>query len=201
MSEDQKVVTQPNDNPTDEVVNNQPEIKDPNAVLAKNKELLGKLSSTKTELDELREFKRKQEIEAEERKGNYDGVIKRLREENEELRTSNKKEKVSRVFSAYETQIKEAARAEGCVNPDKLLRLMSTEQFKEIQLDDSLNANKDDLKAVMAKLKAEHEDIGLFRTAAPRVNTAGGGFSTGNIEKSVKEMTADEIRARLRSNF
>lgn len=183
---------------TPAVENNQPiEVKNPDAVLAKNKELLGKLNTSKAELEELREFKKSIALSEEEKKGNYEGVIKSLREENESLKGEVKNVRKTTAYTKFEDQIKSAATKEGCVNPDKMMRLITKEQISSVEIDDKFNVNGDDMKRLMDSLKEEHSDIGLFKSQNVNINTIGGHIKAE--VKTAKDMSKDELIAALKS--
>jgi len=124
-------ITSQESNQQTEIVSN------PDAVLAKNRELLGKTKKLKDELAEMQEWKRQQELADQERKGDLQGVIESLREENSKLKTEKGEVQKNYAFTTFSEQNKRAAAKEGCTNPDKLLKLMTAEQMKSVEVDDS----------------------------------------------------------------
>ena len=164
------------------------EVKNPEAVLAKNKELLGRRKSTKSELEELRNWKKEQELAEQQRNGDLEGVINALREENNTLKSNLTETKRGYATKSVEDQIKSAARAKGCVNADKLMRLLTKDQLSTVQVGDDFRVNGDDLTRLMDDLEKEHSDIGLFKKGNVNINTV-----TGELNKSTSGTNTDNM--------
>jgi len=186
-------ITSQESNQQTEIVSN------PDAVLAKNRELLGKTKKLKDELAEMQEWKRQQELADQERKGDLQGVIESLREENSKLKTEKGEVQKNYAFTTFSEQIKRAAAKEGCTNPDKLLKLMTAEQMKSVEVDDSFRVNGDDLTRLMDTLKEEHSDIGLFKRQNVNIHTVTGQAKVE--DKTIANMSKEEIMAYARKNL
>tara|TARA_R110001632_G_scaffold52197_4_gene129716 strand:+ start:3342 stop:3938 length:597 start_codon:yes stop_codon:yes gene_type:complete len=197
MEEQTAMVNDQSDKSTTETVT--AEVRNPDAVLAKNRELLGKNKQYKDELDALRDFKSNQELAEKEAKGQHQEVIASLRQQLEETKKTSAEEKKQFAYSKFETQLKSKAQVEGCVNPDKLIKLMTAEQIKSVEMDEMFNVNGDDLTRLMGELKDEHSDIGLF--GKMKVNSTSVNSVMTQGESEPKTETID-YEAQLRAkNF
>ncbi len=177
----------------------QTEIKNPDGVFAKNKELLGKNKALKEELDELRNFKMNQELAEKEQRGQHTEVISSLRQQLTEAKETSLNREKNFAFSQFQTQLKAKAQLEGCVNPDKLVRLMTKEQISKVEVDEHFTVNGDDLSRLVDELKEEHKDIGLFKNKGMKVDSVSGSMSQVMDSKSGKvELTKEETIARLK---
>lgn len=159
------------------------------------RKLLGEKKAVQEKLRELEDFKSAMELEKKERLGQHEEVINSLREENKRLKNENTLTKQNFAYSKFEDQVKSFAVKEGCVNPDKLLRLMTKEQIKAVEITDNFEANKDDLKRLMTTLKEEHADIGLFKATSANFTPVTG--TSKPEKKSLAEMSKDEILNQL----
>lgn len=174
-------------------------VRNPEAVLAKNKELLGNLKQTKSELEELRNWKKDLELEQQQAKGDLEGVINKLREENNALKSDLTNTKRGYASKSIEDQIKQAAIGKGCVNADKLMKLITRDQLSTVQVGEDYRVNSEDLGRLVDELEKEHSDIGLFRSKSVNINHVTGDFKQGmvSMEDKVKKMSADEYQAYI----
>ena len=161
------------------------------------KRVLDEKKRTQEKLKELEDFKAKIEMDEKERQGKHTEVIEALRAENLKLKSEFDQKTQSFAYSKFEDQIKNYAVKEGCVNPDKLMRLLTKEQMKSVEIADNFQVNKDDLKRLIDGLKDEHSDIGLFKATNPNFIPVTGGTKVQST--SLGEMSKDEILEKLRS--
>jgi hypothetical protein len=170
-------------------------VRNPEAVLAKNRQLKAELDAKRKEAEELAEWKKERELEQEEKKGNFESVINQLREENKALKTEMITDKKTRAFERFESQVKSAAREAGCQSPDKLMRLLTKEQMQMVQLEDG-KANSDDLANLIGLLKEEHKDIGLFKDKKVNFNPV----NYSATPASNKPLTVAELKDQIRNS-
>lgn len=174
-----------------------PEIKNPEAVLAKNRELLAKQAELKSQLAELENFKNQAEQARLEKEGNLGELVNSLREQLKKANEEKTSIKKNYAFTSVKDQIQSLAKEAGCVRPDILLGLAKEDHFKQIQIDDNFKVNIDDARRVIDLMKEEFKDIGLFKqkdinhtpTTMEKVKTT---------KKTLADLTKEEIQEQLR---
>lgn len=173
-------------------------IKNPEAVLAKNKELLSKMATSKEELEQLRTWKKDQEMAVEEKKGNYENVIKSLRDELTETKGALKTKEQSFAWNSVENQIKQAAIKAECKNPEKLMKLIDKGDLKSLEIGEDYSINSDDLNRLMEKAKKENDF--LFGTKTLNINDVA---PTGrpDTKVDVSAMSAAQYKEHVRNTF
>lgn len=173
------------------------QVKNPEGVLSKNRELLGinkKLSSKVSELQEMVEsFNQDKQIS----EGKKDEVIGKLREEVRALKSELSDTKDSYNWNTVESQVKSAALKDGCVDADKLVRLLDEDDFATLEVDSKYRVNQDDLTSLLNKAKKENGF--LFSQGSANIDDLTP--SNKKIERSqgkpVDQMTSEEIQAKL----
>ncbi len=161
------------------------------------KRVLDEKKRQQEKLKELEDFRAKVEMEEKERQGKHAEIIESLRAENQKLKSEFEQKTQTFAYSKFEDQIKSFAVNEGCVNPDKLMRLLTKEQIKSVEIADNFIVNQDDLKRLMDGLKDEHSDIGLFRNKQANFTPVTG--STKAAKVSLDEMSKEDIIAQLKN--
>ncbi len=202
MSESNNGSTNQDQNPTggDNNQSTQEPVRNPEAVLAKNKELLGKLSDVNKKLEELSNWKKDRELDDKQKQGDLEGVITSLRDELATTKQELTDTKRGYASKSVEDQIKQAAISKGCVNADKLMKLLTKEQLSTVQVGDNFSVNKDDLTRLVDELEKEHSDIGLFKKTNVNINNVTGDLNKnlGDAKnKKIEEMSASEYQAYL----
>lgn len=158
-----------------------------------HRKLLGEKKRIQAEKADLEEKIKLYEQNKAAAEGRKEDVIKSLREENETFKSQLVNTQKTYALNVLSGQIKAEAVKQGCINAEKLLRLMPDEDLKGIDIDDDFQINSDDLKRVIAKAKAENSDIGLFNSRTVNVND----LNSPNMPKAkgIKEMTKQELEA------
>ncbi len=165
-------------------------VKNAEAVLAKNKELLAELNRLKGEnksfLDKAAEAEQEKLMAA----GKKDEVIANLQKQITELKTSGQTTQSRYAKTAVEDQILIAARSMGSDKPETVLKLIDQ---TGITVDDNFRVNKDQLNAALAKVK---EDVpALFRKAAGRMNDLDPQSAKDmNLKPDTKKMSREQLR-------
>lgn len=188
-----------------EVSDNQEQKKDVVAYETYRK-TVGEVKKLKPELrakeEENLELKRQVELyeqQKAESEGRKDDVIKSLRDKIVEVETERSTIKKNYAWNALSAQIKSEAIKQGCVNPDKLIRLMPEEDLKGIDINDEFMINSEDLERVIAKAKADNSDIGLFGMKKVNVNDV---KNPGLPQATEEKLTPQEaIRAQLKKSL
>jgi hypothetical protein len=160
-------------------------------VLGEKKKMQEQLGDAMKRLEQI-------ELEKKQADGNKDEVIQQLRSKLEEAENGQQKLKHQYAWTTLEGQIKSAAAQKGCVNPDKLIRLLDENDLKAIEVDDSFKVNNDDLDRLLDKAKKDHSDIGLFGKKQVNVNDVTP-KPVKHKEKKVEEMTASELKEYIKT--
>ena len=167
---------------------------------ASHLKLLAQRKTDQEELNTLKDWKKEQEQKKQEEDGNYKDVITSLREELATVKTETSETKKKIAFSKFSSQIADVAKESGCVDTETLIALLNKKQMASVQVDDDMNANKED----MARLVGELKESKPYMFGATNVNHTPlnvGGFKKTEV-KTVAAMTKEEIAAQLRSgNF
>lgn len=151
---------------------NQTEIENPEAFMAKQKEILAELKAEREKRKELENFKKDLEQKELEKNGQYEDVIKQLKEERDNLAAEKDKKIKDFAYRRFQDQIISTAKEQGCVKPDLLLKLMTEDQMKSVSIDDNFDIDKKELGSLMENLKKEYADIGLFKSGKINHNPA-----------------------------
>ena len=172
---------------------NHEQVKDAQAVLDKNRQLLEEMRTLKSELKEHKQFKADLELKEKEQQGQYQEVIAALRDENKTLKEKHEADKKAAAFNKFKTEISSLASAEGCADIDLMFAAMTKEEMASVEVDDHFNVNQDDAKRLVTQIK-ERKPI-LFGNKSVNVNNVNGGFK---IEKpSVDSMSKEELLNKI----
>jgi hypothetical protein len=183
MSKDAKPTAEQDQNPTDQVEFQ--EVKNPDAVLAKNKELLGKLKETGDKLKEMEKQLYSLKSEKLTAEGRKDELIETLKEQ---LEVSKQKE-TELTWKAVSRQIGIEATKRGCKNVDTLMKVVD---FKNASIDmESFSVAADDINMILEKATKEHDYLFEKDLKGPR--DAGPSKKVEAPAKSIKEMSAEEL--------
>lgn len=197
MKENQLVSDQ--DKSSSVAIENSEPVKNPDAVLAKNRELLAEKKSMADKLAKYESDMQKINDSKLEAEGKKDEVIASLRKQLGETNEVLTKKEKSYNWNTVSSQIKEAAAAKGCTSPVKLLRLLGEEDLNSIEVYDDFSVNKNDLNRVLENAMKEHSDIGLFKSKVSVNDITPSNNVNMTKEKAVGELTKEEILEQLNS--
>lgn len=155
------------------------------------KKVLSEAKVAKKELKQLKaelEAKRQAELEA---KGNYQEVIDTLKRQKEELETKYKTTVEKSQWEKVTGSIKSEALKAGCLNPDKLIRLLDKNDFETLRAEDG-EIRAESLNQLMEKVKRENDF--LFKKASVQVNDATPASGVPRMEKTENELFEDYIK-------
>ena len=169
-------------------------VKNPEAVLAKNRELLNEKKALATKIAELESLQKEAQNQKLEAEGRKDELIKSLREENKEIKSKLSKTQQSYNWTTVSNQIKEAAAGKGCKDPNALLKLLGSDDLNAIEVDENFNVNQEDLDRVLDKASKQFSNIGLFGS---KVKVDDVIPSSVIPQKSHGEMSRDELKQQL----
>lgn len=128
-----------------------------------------------------------------ERKGEFEGLISNLREENKNLKDKISQRDKAYIMSKVNNAIKTKAVEAGCKNPDKLLRLIEPERINSLEVDDQFNVDTKSVEYLVNEAKKEND----FLFKQQRANVQDGNPVDRPVvseDKKVKDMSIDEIK-------
>lgn len=134
-------------------------------VLGEKKNASEKLAQMQAELEKLREEK----LVAE---GNKDQLLEDYKKKFEDTKALLEEKDKKFAWQKISSTIKTEALKHGCLNPDKLIRLMSDEQLNKIEMSENFEINNDSVNQVLEE--AIKENNFLFKK---QMNIADGGPS------------------------
>jgi predicted RNase H-like nuclease (RuvC/YqgF family) len=141
----------------------------------------------------VQEFERKEMEKA----GQYEKLIQQLKEENERVKSEVKKERETYLWERVTTGIKTEALKAGCQSPDKLIKLLDKSDFEALQAEaDGYNLKQESLSSLIEKAKKENSF--LFSSQAVKINDAAPSSRPSSGEKSLDQMTKEEILQKLK---
>ena len=150
------------------------------------------------ELNKVQDKLKLHEQDKAQNEGRKDDVINELRKELGETKKSLETKDKSYAYNVLSGQIKTEALKQGCVNPEKLIRLLDPSELKGIEVDEDFFVNTDDLQRLIGKAKEEHSDIGLFKNKHVNINDVTPSMIPN---KSTNEMSSSELKEYARNNF
>jgi predicted RNase H-like nuclease (RuvC/YqgF family) len=162
-----------------------------------HKKLLGEKKALQTKFEHMQteiESHRQDKLSAE---GKKDDVITSLRKQLDDKSKEAKELKNNFAWNTIQGQIKNEASAQGCVNPNKLIKLLSKYQIGGIEIDDEFNVNVTDLTKLISDAKKEHSDIGLFSERKINVSDVQGKAPKPKT-KGFDDMTQEELTEELK---
>ena len=144
------------------------------------------------ELEAQLEAKKMAELEAQ---GNYQEIIEGLKGKLSETESRLITTKKQALWKDVTGAIKTEAMAAGCTHPDKLIKLLNTEDLSTLQSEDG-NLSQESVRALVEK--AKKEDYYLFSKGQVPVMdaTPSAGFKVDKPDYS--SMSSEEIKALLR---
>lgn len=167
-------------------------IKDANAVLAKNKELLGLMQKEKQTKNEL--LQKIQEIEREklQAEGKKDELITQLNADLKKTKSEYNQTKAKYAMKAVTSQVAAKARELGCIDTEMLTKAMNLENLQVTIVDDDFNVDEAGLMSALDEVKKTKTY--LFNKAGPVINDTTPGTNIAKTsEPDFTKMTTKEI--------
>ena len=90
------------------------------------------------------------------RDGKKDELLETYKKRMQELEIKHNKTQQTYAWNTLTGEIKREAMANGCLNPDKLIKLMSDDDLNSIEVGEDFNINKDAIKEVIERNKKEN---------------------------------------------
>lgn len=132
--------------------------------------------------------------------GNKDKVIEELRKQNQSLKSEYESTKKTYAWSVLTGEIKREAIKNGCKDPEKLLRLMSDDDLRSLEIGDNFDINPASLKDLIEKNKKENHF--LFESSSKSVAPGQVGVKAPiKEEKKLKDMTLEELKSAYKTSY
>lgn len=162
-------------------------------LLSEKKNLQAKYQELENQLASIRQQKDLAE-------GNKDKVIEELRKSNDSLKSEFEKTKQTYAWNVLTSEIKREAVRNGCKDPDKLLRLMSDDDLKALEVGDNFSIEHNSLKEVIEKNKKENHF--LFESS-PKAVAAGQPSTKSPVapDKKISELSLEELKTLYKSTY
>ena len=158
------------------------------------KKVLGEAKNAKERARSLEaelEAKKNAELEAQ---GNYQEIIDNLKAKTLDLESKYRKERENTLWKDVTGAIKNEATRAGCINPDKLIRLLDKSDFETLQADDG-QIRQESVQQLIER--AKKEDYYLFTKGNVPMMDA---IPSNKIEKqNFNDLSKDEIIAMLKA--
>lgn len=140
-------------------------VKNPDAVLKKNKELLAKLKEKSDAEQKLREqlelIEQEKLIQAGKKDEYIDLLKKQLREKEDKLKTVTQ----TFAYKSVDQQVADAAREMGCTKPEMVKKLAD---LSSVTVNDDFSVDRDALKLALEKVREDLPELFKKVPAAPR---------------------------------
>ena len=161
-------------------------VKNPDAVLKKNRELLAKLKEKSEAEQKLKEQLEQIEQDKLAQSGKKDELIdslrKQIRERDEKLKTVTQ----TFAFKTVDQQVVDAARDMGCTKPEMIKKLAD---LSGVTVSDDFSVDRDALKLALEKVKEDLPELFKKTPSAPRDGTPAAIMQTNEVGKmSIKEL-------------
>lgn len=164
------------------------QVKDPGAVLKKNRELLAKLKAeqekAKAAHEKLEQLEQEQLAHAGKKDELIESLKKQVREKDEKLKG------VTQTFAlkSVNSQVIDAARAMGCEKPEVIMRLAD---LSDVTVQDDFTVDQTALKAALDKVKSDLPELFKKTPAAPR-----DGVPSNQVDKpkAIGQMSIKELQ-------
>lgn len=161
------------------------------------RKLLGEKKARDERLGQMEAKLKEYEQRDLENKGKHEEVISSLREQVRNLQGEVAKRDEAYVMSRVEGAIKTKALEAGCLNPDKLLRLLDREKITSLEVNDRYEVSSQDVDFLVSEAKKENNF--LFKKS--KANVVDGdpvGEPKVALAKPVEKMTNEELEAEIK---
>lgn len=171
------------ENPAGELEVNE-EIKDPKAVLDKNRELLGKMKALAAENKEIKEKLSMSHVEKLAAEGKKDELIEAYKRENQAVKEQHTK----MGWNVISSQIAVEAAKKGCVNTSTLMKVIDFENASINTTDFSIA--REEIELILEKATKEHEYLFKKNVSAPK----DGGIGSGPQKMEISKLSMDDLK-------
>ena len=165
-----------------------------------HRRVLGENKKYKSQLTDAQERLKAYEEKEMEAQGKHQDLINALRNENQKLKAGIDERDQVYTWSKRSEALRHAAKQQGCVKPDHLLRLMDQDVLNSIEVDDAYNPVDEDVNRIVESFRGDPDYQYLFRAKAHSVDTVTPNSKVQKEEpRKVSQMSSDEI-AKILAN-
>lgn len=165
-------------------------------VVRDNKKLQARFKEVEQTLNEklklIDDFE-KGELESQ---GKKDELIAKLKKELGDKDAQLKEKTNTFAYERLKDQIRAEAVKAGCVNPEKLFKLLDPSDLRGIKLNDRFSADENEIKSLVDKAKEDHSDIGLFGAISKRPNDVIPNSQTQKVigKDDLKNLSVEQLK-------
>lgn len=154
----------------------------------------------KQKAKELEERLQEYALADEQKKGNLEGVINALKDENRRLKHETAQSRLNFAEGKLEDAVKGFALKKGCKDPETFYKLIDRNDLQTVELDDKFRANGDDIASIVERYMGKYEHLGFFGKNINVVDKAPMNKPPVNEtkKKSLDEYSHEELMALAR---
>jgi len=135
----------------------------------------------------------------EQKKGNLEGVINALKDENRRLKQETAQSRLSFAEGKLEDAVKGFALKKGCKDPETFYKLIDRNDLQTVELDDKFRANNDDIASIVERYMGKYEHLGFFGKSVNIVDKSPSNAPVNKPKtKSLDDMSHEELMALAR---
>jgi hypothetical protein len=135
----------------------------------------------------------------EQKKGNLEGVINALKDENRRLKQETAQSRLSFAEGKLEDAVKGFALKKGCKDPETFYKLIDRNDLQTVELDDKFRASSDDIASIVERYMGKYEHLGFFGKSVNIVDKSPSNAPVNKPKtKSLDDMSHEELMALAR---
>lgn len=135
----------------------------------------------------------------EQKKGNLEGVINALKDENRRLKQETAQSRLNFAEGKLEDAVKSFALKKGCKDPETFYKLIDRNDLQTVELDDKFRASSDDIASIVERYMGKYEHLGFFGKSVNIVDKSPSNAPVNKPKtKSLDDMSHDELMALAR---
>ena len=135
----------------------------------------------------------------EQKKGNLEGVINALKDENRRLKQETAQSRLNFAEGKLEDAVKGFALKKGCKDPETFYKLIDRNDLQTVELDDKFRANNDDIASIVERYMGKYEHLGFFGKSVNIVDKSPSNAPVNKPKtKSLDDMSHEELMALAR---
>jgi hypothetical protein len=135
----------------------------------------------------------------EQKKGNLEGVINALKDENRRLKQETAQSRLNFAEGKLEDAVKGFALKKGCKDPETFYKLIDRNDLQTVELDDKFRASSDDIASIVERYMGKYEHLGFFGKSVNIVDKSPSNAPVNKPKtKSLDDMSHEELMALAR---
>lgn len=176
----------------EETSNDKVDYKSYEKLLKEKKSVQQREREREQELQEMRERIEAFEREKLEKKGEYEQLLSKYKEENQQLKSTAEERHRAFVMSKVNSAIEKEAAKQGCINVGDFRRLLDSTDIEALSVDDSYEVDPKEVEELVSQHKSKRDY--LFKKRSANVQTADPVGAPVGRTKPIDKMSDDEIR-------